>query len=62
MQQKEIILFWKMGIFVSPFVIVRQWICLSWSMDLQASIRVKGGSSDVEAIVEMRFLLRIEEE
>lgn len=47
-QQDATILFCRTGLDVSPVLIVWEWICLSWSMDLQVSKR--------EAI-----LLRVEE-
>lgn len=69
-QQKEISLFWEMGFLIRPDLTVWQWICWSWSMDLQFSIRKRGGSrlwekrvSDVDVLVEIIILLlRIKED
>jgi len=44
-QQKESILFCIMGLHIMPVLIVREWICLRWYMDLQVSKRESGGFS-----------------
>ena len=44
-QQKESILFCIMGLHIMPVLIVREWICLRWFMDLQVSRRESEGFS-----------------